>query len=108
MSGRELDALAPEHLRTLSLQELRELAEALSERNRQLQQALDSRVVIEQAKGILAGRLDVGPSEAFELLRSAARSSQRRLGDLAGELVATRELPPALTRHQQSRTLSTA
>jgi hypothetical protein len=40
----------------------------------QLQSALDSRVVIEQAKGIVAARHEVGVDEAFELVRSHARS----------------------------------
>jgi GAF domain-containing protein len=55
--------------------------------NEQLQTALDSRVAIEQAKGILAARLDVGMGEAFELLRGRARSSRRRLVDVATEVV---------------------
>jgi GAF domain-containing protein len=53
----------------------------------QLQAALNSRVIIEQAKGILAerGRLDL--SEAFSLLRTQARSSGRGLSDLARDVV---------------------
>ncbi|MBA2529571.1 MAG: GAF and ANTAR domain-containing protein [Euzebyales bacterium] len=49
----------------------------------QLQQALDSRVVIEQAKGIIAERLHIDPEEAFERLRRHARANQRRLHDTA-------------------------
>ena len=49
----------------------------------QLQAALDSRVVIEQAKGRLAAELDVSVDEAFELLRGFARRHQRRLQDVA-------------------------
>ncbi len=53
----------------------------------QLQVALNSRVIIEQASGILAerGRLDL--AQAFTLLRSHARSSNRRLSDLARDVV---------------------
>jgi GAF domain-containing protein len=40
----------------------------------QLQSALDSRVIIEQAKGIVAARHGVGVEEAFELVRTHARS----------------------------------
>lgn len=54
----------------------------------QLQQALDSRVVIEQAKGLLAGRLHVDIGEAFTLLRSFARSNNRRLADVASDVTA--------------------
>lgn len=54
----------------------------------QLQLALDSRIVIEQAKGILAERLHVSLSDAFELLRGAARSRNRLLSELAREFVA--------------------
>ena len=50
----------------------------------QLQGALNSRVVIEQAKGILAERLGLDVGQAFELLRSQARVQQRRLAELAG------------------------
>jgi GAF domain-containing protein len=49
----------------------------------QLQTALNSRVLIEQAKGVLAERLQVDVGEAFALLRSGARSQNRRLSDLA-------------------------
>ena len=55
-------------------------AELLAE---QLQQALDSRVLLEQAKGVLAERLDVPITEAFSVLRRAARNSNTRLSDYA-------------------------
>lgn len=45
----------------------------------QLQQALDSRVVIEQAKGKLSAAWDVDVSTAFECMRRHARSNHRRL-----------------------------
>lgn len=54
----------------------------------QLQHALDSRVVIEQAKGALARAHDIDVSTAFDLLRRHARNTQRRLHDVAGEVVA--------------------
>jgi GAF domain-containing protein len=53
---------------------------------RQLQAALDSRVVIEQAKGMVASQLDVSLEEAFELLRSTARNARRSLSGLAEEV----------------------
>jgi GAF domain-containing protein len=53
----------------------------------QLQYALDARVVIEQAKGKLAGRLGLEPSAAFELLRRVARSSHRPVRDVAQDVM---------------------
>jgi transcriptional regulator with GAF, ATPase, and Fis domain len=53
----------------------------------QLQTALNSRVVIEQAKGILAERLQTSPDEAFLLLRRYARNHNQALTELAGEVI---------------------
>jgi hypothetical protein len=53
----------------------------------QLQQALASRVWIEQAKGVLAATQGVSPDAAFQQLRKRARSSSRKLADLAQEVV---------------------
>jgi ANTAR domain/GAF domain len=53
----------------------------------QLQRALDSRVLIEQAKGILAARLGSTPDIAFELLRTYARGSSRKLAEVAAAVV---------------------
>jgi ANTAR domain len=66
------------------------------ERTAQLQQALTSRIEIEQAKGILSERLGVGIDGAFEVLRRAARTNRLKLHDLAREVVASRETPPAI------------
>jgi hypothetical protein len=61
---------------------------------RQLQQALNIRIVIEQAKGVLAERSKVNMEEAFLLLRRYARDHNQRLNQVAqdvteGELPAT-------------------
>ncbi|HEX5729515.1 GAF and ANTAR domain-containing protein [Microbacterium sp.] len=53
----------------------------------QLQRALDSRVVIEQAKGYIAQRHDVDMDAAFHLMRSYARSTQTRLSEVAARIV---------------------
>ena len=64
----------------------------------QLRQALTSRVWIEQAKGVLAATRGVSPDAAFQQLRQRARSSSRKLADLAQEVVqdAQRERVAAL------------
>jgi GAF domain-containing protein len=53
----------------------------------QLQSALNSRVVIEQAKGVLSERHGMGMDSAFEALRKQARDRNLKLGDLAQQLV---------------------
>ena len=53
----------------------------------QLQGALTSRIVIEQAKGILAERWQLTPDEAFNHLRQQARSSQRGLREVASAVI---------------------
>ena len=58
----------------------------------QLQTALDSRLVIEQAKGILMERKGLVPSQAFALLRRMARNSSRSLLDIATDVIAGRRL----------------
>ena len=59
-------------------------ADALTE---QLEGALNSRILIEQAKGALAQRQGITPTEAFVQLRQQARSSRRRLTDVAEDLL---------------------
>jgi GAF domain-containing protein len=53
----------------------------------QLQVALNSRVLIEQAKGILAERLRTSPDDAFFILRRYARDHNRPLTQLAGDVI---------------------
>ena len=83
---------------TASPDALAALARLLAERNRQLERALETRIVIEQAKGVLAERLGIAPKQAFEVLRRAARNERRRIHDIAGEVVASRETTPAITQ----------
>jgi GAF domain-containing protein len=59
----------------------------------QLQGALDSRVVIEQAKGVLVGRHGISPRQAFERLRGLARDRRRPLAEVAAEVVDAAQRP---------------
>jgi hypothetical protein len=59
----------------------------LQETVAQLEHALTVRVRVEQAIGVLAERHRLRPRQAFELLRSAARSRGRRVLEVAGEVV---------------------
>jgi GAF domain-containing protein len=59
----------------------------------QLQAALEHRWLIEQAKGVIMGREQVDAQAAFERLRGAARSSTRRLADVAKDVTAGQPLP---------------
>jgi GAF domain-containing protein len=64
----------------------------------QLQNALNSRIVIEQAKGALARLRGVDVDRAFELLRTYSRASNLRLGDVAHAVLEDPRSHPRLTR----------
>jgi GAF domain-containing protein len=57
----------------------------------ELQAALDSRVVIEQAKGVLVGRHGLTTRQAFERLRRQARDQRRSLSEVARAVVSAAE-----------------
>jgi ANTAR domain len=88
------------------LARLLSVAEAGHERNAHLQRALDSRIVIEQAKGILAERFGLGVDEAFALLRRAGRSKGLRIRDLAAAVVSSRETPAPIAETARTWTPS--
>jgi PAS domain S-box-containing protein len=66
----------------------REALEVAEERAQQLQTALDSRVVIEQAKGYLIATEGVDPDEAFQLIRDHARRHRLRTHDVCRAILA--------------------
>jgi AmiR/NasT family two-component response regulator len=66
------------------------------ERRAQLEHALESRIMIEQAKGIVAERYGLDADEAFQLIRRAARSNRMKLYDLVAAIRPGRETPPEL------------
>lgn len=70
--------------RVVEVEHLLVASEELAER---LQQALDTRIVIEQAKGFLAARYDVTPDAAFQAMRRYARTNRVALRDVAADVM---------------------
>lgn len=70
-------------LRERTLRETQAVSESL-------QVALSSRIVIEQAKGMVAARGGVTVDEAFDLLRGYARNTNSRLPEVAESAIAGR------------------
>jgi GAF domain-containing protein len=68
--------------------------------NEQLQAALASRIVIEQAKGALSKLRGVSPDDAFEMMRSYARQNRRRLADVSYAVVTAPDEVAELTTRQ--------
>lgn len=62
-----------------------------------LQAALESRAVIDQAKGVLMERFKLTPDQAFQLLAQASMNTNRKVRDIADHLVHTGELRGAKT-----------
>jgi hypothetical protein len=92
---------------TTAVGRLLAVTEATYERRAQLEQALQSRVAIEQAKGVLAERYGIAVDEAFDLIRRAARSNRMKLHELVRKIrpgVPTpEELAPELAGLAQRR-----
>ena len=70
--------------------------------NEQLTRALDSRILIEQAKGMVAERLGLDMEGAFNTLRNHARNHNLKLSALAEDVIEGAVLPSALDRAQPS------
>jgi DNA-binding phage protein len=64
--------------------------------NEHLNHALNSRIVIEQAKGMVAERLGLNTEQAFTTLRNHARSHNLRLVDVARDVIGGDLHPSAL------------
>jgi len=58
-----------------------------SQLSAQLQDALNSRAVIEQAKGVLIGQQGMSARAAYEQLRAQARAQRRKLAAVSAEIV---------------------
>ncbi|MFH8410162.1 ANTAR domain-containing protein [Streptomyces sp. NPDC018019] len=82
---------------TIAILQHRTIAHGNQERA-QLQAALSSRIVIEQAKGILAERWNTSLDDAFDAVRRHARRNHLRLSELCRQVIAgdidTGEIPP--------------
>jgi len=72
-----------------------------------LQVALESRAVIDQAKGVLVERFTITPDEAFQVLAGASMNGNRKVRDVAEHLVRTGELlsgrPAGEARHPRPK-----
>ncbi len=90
VAGQALAAVA-----TIAILQQRVVSEARIV-NDQLDHALSSRVVIEQAKGVLAERSGLTMEAAFEVMRQYARNHNVRLADVAGRVVDRSLAPGAL------------
>jgi len=66
-------------------------------RTEQLQGALNSRITIEQAKGVLARVHDISVDATFDMLRDYARKNHLLLGDVARDVVADLSRHPGLS-----------
>jgi hypothetical protein len=71
--------------------------------NEQLQAALTSRVVIEQAKGVLAHYGELDMDQAFAALRRYSRDQNLRLGDVAQAVAARTVAPQTLIEHAYAK-----
>ncbi len=92
----EFDGLDGHPLHAAVVAEMERLtvyADAQEQEVSQLQSALDSRVVIEQAIGMLAERFNIPFKDAFELLRAGARKTRQQVRAIAEELRETRQTP---------------
>ena len=76
-----------------AVRRLVELTAILARRCAQLQEALESRIAIEQAKGVLAERFRLEPDRAFDVMRRAARSNRMPLRDLSAQVLASHKTP---------------
>lgn len=68
-------------------------AHTAGELARQLQYALDYRVVIERAVGYLMAKEGLDPVSAFNALRAAARSNRTKIGEVAQHVLGNGALP---------------
>jgi AmiR/NasT family two-component response regulator len=95
LPGREIEIGTLEDA-SAAVARLLSVTEATYERRAHLEHALDSRITIEQAKGIVAERYGLEVDEAFQLIRQAARTNRMKLYDLVAAIRPGQETPPEL------------
>ena len=81
---------------TAAIARLLAVTQANFERRAQLEHALQSRIAIEQAKGIVAERYGLELDEAFQLIRRAARTNRVKLHDLVRRVEPRSPMPSEL------------
>jgi len=97
-SGQDQQSDASAHLVAVETTTLVREVQRLRAENLQLAHALESRVVIEQAKGVLGERYKLTVTGAFELLRHAARSNRMNIHELARKVVSSPQTPDEFDR----------
>ncbi|MGH3413818.1 MAG: ANTAR domain-containing protein [Marmoricola sp.] len=90
-SAREFGAGARDHARVFAAHAAATLL-TVGERQ-DLHIAVDSRTTIGQAQGILMERYELDAAQAFSVLRRLSQSTNRKLHDVAGDVVRSGELP---------------
>lgn len=78
-------------------------AEGLRVKVGQLEQALSSRIVIEQAKGVLSERFQLTVDDAFHVLRRSARNARMNIHALAAQVVNEQSTPREITATLEAR-----
>lgn len=71
-------------------------------RAEQLQGALDTRIVVEQATGVLSEHAGIGMGAAFDALRQHARSRRLKLSEVAQQVVDRRLAPGEIVERRTS------
>jgi AmiR/NasT family two-component response regulator len=81
---------------TIDVDQLADVVDELQKKNAQLELALASRILIEQAKGILAERYRLDMDRAFEVLRAASRANRIRIHELAESVITSPRTPTVI------------
>ncbi len=81
---------------TAAIGRLLAVTQATYARRAQLEHALQSRVAIEQAKGIIAERYGLTVEEAFQVIRRTARTNRMKLHELVQAIRPGEATPPEL------------
>jgi ANTAR domain/GAF domain len=89
-SDKEVEAAVVHGATVSRLLRLGLAAERSQERAERFRRTQNNRVVVEQAKGMLMERNRLLPAQAFQLLRTWARISHRRIADVAADVIADR------------------